>query len=99
MESLVCFRFWLTTGFFRLEPYFISIGSSQVHLDPQENGKRIRIPHERLRSIILYSAVRELEIVTSEEVFVGRLDNTCSIDMLMSTLCLAFDSQMLFKPS
>ncbi len=98
MDALVSFRFSLTTGFFRAEPYYISISNSQIHLDPQDSGRRIRIPREQLKSIMVYSGVREIEIVTSDEVFVGRLDNNCSMDMVMNTLSLAFDSQLVFKP-
>ncbi len=98
MDALVSFRFLLTTGFFRAELYFITISNSQIHLEPQEGGRRIRIPRERLQSIMVHSGDREIEIVTCDEVFVGRLDSKCSLDMVMNTLSLVFDSQLVFKP-
>ncbi len=98
MDALVSFRFLLSTGFFRAESYFITISNSQIHLEPQEGGRRIRIPREQLQSIMVYSDAREIEIVTSDEVFIGRLDNNCSLDMVMNTLSLAFDSQLEYRP-
>ncbi len=99
---MVTFEIRLKAGFFKTQTYYLTVGSGQIIMTPQENdGKdRVVIKEDELQSISMTSrnwVSAELEIATPTNIYVGSLAAQTDLKKLASNLDQEFGSKFVFQ--
>lgn len=98
------FEIRLKAGFFKTQAYYLTVGSGQIIMTPQENdGKeRVVINKDELQSVSLMSrnwTSAEMEIVTPTNIYVGSLAEPTDLKKLASNLEQEFGAKYVLQRS
>lgn len=102
LDISLIYKIKLRTGFFKTQPYDLTIGQGQIILTPQENhaNGRLVINEEDLKSICITrrnGSAGELEIITESNIYIASLIDQTYQEVLSNVLTNEFGCKLIFQ--
>jgi hypothetical protein len=96
------FKIRLKTGFFKTQPYYLTIGQGQIILTPQEDMEkgRLIISEADLQSVCITRqqlSAGELEIITRSGACVGIFSDETDLEEVSSVFSREFGPKLIFQ--